>query len=184
MVLRLGRTRFIDCRRFGHRHAYDQRFSMTARVYRNQTTSLAAGIASAYVSSNSLPANELVPLIVSVHMCLAKLSGSDGAHRQTSRHPAVPVDDSIHDDHLVCLEDGKKFKTLRRHLNETHGLTPDEYRRRWDLPFDYPMMSPNYAAERSEFSRSRGLGYNRRRYRKADASLEKAKRNETSPNQQ
>lgn len=139
---------------------------MAERISRDRITSLAAEIVSAYVSSNPLPANGLAALIGSVHMSLAKLSGSDSEQNRKAQVPAVPIKNSIHDDHLVCLEDGKRFKTLKRHLNEVHGLTPEEYRRKWDLSLDYPMISPNYAAERSEFSRSRRLGHKRLGYRK------------------
>lgn len=153
---------------------------MNERVDRDHITSIAAGIVSAYVSNNRFLADELAALIVSVHTSLTQLSRGDTKQERKARKPAVPVKDSIHEDYLVCLEDGKKFKTLKRHLNAIHGLTPAEYRRKWDLPHDYPMVSPNYAVERSEFSRSRGLGHKRLGYRKAVAVPTKRRPQESS----
>ncbi|MFC3722069.1 MucR family transcriptional regulator [Neoaquamicrobium sediminum] len=144
----------------------EKKMPMNEQNGREQLTSLTARIVSAYVSSSPVPANELAALILAVHASLSRLRARGRKQELDSRKPAVPIRNSVHDDHLVCLEDGKKFKTLKRHLNEIHGLTPEEYRRKWDLPFDYPMISPNYAAERSEFSRSRRLGHKRLGFRK------------------
>jgi len=121
------------------------------------------GIVSAFVAHNSLPSAELPALIQSVHAVLEKIVS--GAFTPNAPEPAVAaavaavsVRKSITPDYLVCLDDGLKFKSLRRHLTAL-GMTPDEYRARWKLPADYPMVAPNYAAERSELAKQSGLGH-------------------------
>jgi predicted transcriptional regulator len=124
---------------------------------------LAADIVSAYVANNSVPAADLPSLIASVHASLAFLA--DGAKQEPEQPlvPAVPVKKSIQPDYIVCLEDGKKFKSLKRHLRTAYDMTPDQYRAKWGLPHDYPMVAPNYAAARSELAKSMGLGQKRRK---------------------
>ncbi len=123
-----------------------------------------AEIIAAYVSNNQVPANELPGLISNVR---AALEGTAGAAQSAPEAepeplvPAVPVKKSITPDYLISLEDGKKFKSLKRYLQTSHGMTPDDYRRKWGLPSDYPMVAPNYAAARSELARSMGLGRKR-----------------------
>jgi predicted transcriptional regulator len=120
---------------------------------------LAADIVSAYVTYNSVPAIGLPDLIHSVHTSLSKLASSSAA--ASSEHetllPAVSVRRSITSDYLICLDDGKKFKSLKRHLT-TLGMTPDQYRQKWNLPRDYPMVPPAYSSKRSELAKKIGLG--------------------------
>ncbi|MFN4282640.1 MAG: MucR family transcriptional regulator [Alphaproteobacteria bacterium] len=119
--------------------------------------SLATDIVAAYVSNNAVPTATLADLIRAVHRALADLR-ADGGEAATAQTPAVPVKRSVTPDHLICLEDGKKLKMLKRHLRSAYGLTPEQYRRKWDLPSDYPMVAPNYAAQRAAFAKSIGLG--------------------------
>ena len=126
---------------------------------------LAAEIVAAFVANNHLQASELPNLLTSVHGALAKIA--DGkttpeTQEPTTLTPAVSVRKSISPDHLVCLDDGKRFKSLKRHLRSL-GMTPDQYRAKWNLPTDYPMVAPNYAAVRSALAKKIGLGENRRK---------------------
>lgn len=123
---------------------------------------LAADIVSAYVSSNSMAAQELPALIRSVHATLVEVATGAAAAQDSAQEPAVPVKKSITADYLICLEDGKKFKSLKRHLRTRYSMTPDEYRAKWGLPHDYPMVAPNYAKERSNLAKRMGLGQSRR----------------------
>lgn len=124
---------------------------------------LAADIVAAFVSNNSLPVAELPALIASVHSALGGLGNTETTEPAEPLTPAVPIKKSIMPDYLVCLEDGKKFKSLKRHLRSRYGLTPEEYRARWNLSPDYPMVAPNYAAARSELAKTMGLGQQRRK---------------------
>ena len=119
---------------------------------------LASDIVAAYVSNNPVPVSELPGMIRSVHATLGGLSGVDGLDVLTSQKPAVPVKKSITPDYLICLEDGKKLKMLKRYLRSRFKLTPDQYRAKWGLPADYPMVAATYAARRSEFAKKIGLG--------------------------
>ena len=119
---------------------------------------LASEIVAAYVSNNAVSVGDLPAMIKSVHATLGGLSGTAGAGAQTDRAPAVPVKKSITPDYLICLEDGKKLKMLKRYLRSRYGLSPDQYRMKWGLPADYPMVASNYAARRSEFAKKIGLG--------------------------
>ena len=113
----------------------------------------------AFVANNSLPIAELPALIQSTHAALERLASGplDTAPQVEKKEPAVSIRKSITPDFLVCLDDGKKFKSLRRHL-ATLGMTPDQYRAKWGLPSDYPMVAPNYAAARSQLAKQSGLG--------------------------
>src|SRR5690348_104011 len=116
-------------------------------------------IVAAYVSHNSVMQDDLPAVIKEVHEALVALVNQPAAPpAKPVLQPAVPVDQSIQPDHLVCLEDGKKFKALKRHLRSEYQLTPDQYRARWGLPSDYPMVAPSYAAKRSELAKTLGLG--------------------------
>jgi len=119
---------------------------------------LAAEIVAAYVSNNPVPASELPAMIKSIHNTLGGLGGTSQAEMQTGQKPAVPVKRSVNPDYIVCLEDGKKLKMLKRYLRSNYNMTPEEYRAKWGLPADYPMVAPNYAAQRSEFAKKIGLG--------------------------
>jgi predicted transcriptional regulator len=119
--------------------------------------SLTADIVAAYVAKNNVAAGELPALIGQIHGSMSSLAAGGPAVREAPK-PAVPVKKSITPDYIVCLEDGKKFKSLKRHLGSAYGMTPDEYRQKWGLPADYPMVAPNYAAARSELAKQTGLG--------------------------
>jgi len=119
---------------------------------------LTASIVSAYVSNNSVPTADLPALIGQVHAALTRVSSGHGDAPSEPPKPAVSLKKSITPDYIVCLEDGKKFKSLKRHLSTDHGLTPDEYRAKWGLPADYPMVAPSYSATRSALAKSSGLG--------------------------
>lgn len=120
---------------------------------------MAAEIVSAYVRNNSVPVSELPTLLQSVHESLGKiLGGSKPEAAKEPPQPKVPVKKSITNDYLVCLEDGKRFKSLKRHLQSAYGMSPQEYRDKWGLPKDYPMVAPAYANARSELAKTMGLG--------------------------
>lgn len=126
---------------------------------------LTAQIVSAYVSNNTVPAADLPGLINQVHGALSRVSAGSVETLTDPLKPAVPVKKSIHPDFIVCLEDGKKFKSLKRHLRTQYDMTPEQYREKWALPADYPMVAPNYAAARSQLAKQMGLGQQRRRRR-------------------
>jgi MucR family transcriptional regulator, transcriptional regulator of exopolysaccharide biosynthesis len=126
---------------------------------------LTAKIVSAYVSNNSVASAEIPNLINQVHSALKRVAGGQMAAPAEPLKPAVPVKRSISSDYIVCLEDGKKFKSLRRHLRTQYNMTPEQYREKWALPPDYPMVAPNYAAARSQLAKQMGLGQQRRRRR-------------------
>jgi len=119
---------------------------------------LAAEVVAAFISNNPLPRGELPALIQAVHSAVERLGkGPESAPPQVEmKSPAVPIRKSVTPDYLICLEDGKKFKSLRRHLAGL-GLTPEQYREKWKLPSDYPMVAPNYAAQRSAMAKQIGL---------------------------
>ena len=124
---------------------------------------LAARVVAAYTSNNPLPKNELPDLILAVHSAVDRLGKKpDAALVQVEvRPPAVSVRKSVTPDYLICLEDGKRFRSMRRHL-KLLGLTPEQYREKWNLPSDYPMVAPNYAAQRSALAKKLGLGRKRK----------------------
>lgn len=126
---------------------------------------LTAEIVSAYVSNNSVPTADIPALINQVHSALLRVSAGQGEASTEPLKPAVPIKRSITADFIICLEDGKKFKSLRRHLRTQYGMTPEQYREKWSLPADYPMVAPNYAAARSQLAKQMGLGQQRRRRR-------------------
>jgi predicted transcriptional regulator len=122
---------------------------------------LTANIVSAYVSNNTVPSAEIPNLIGQIHSALLRVSGGQAPTPAEPLKPAVPLKRSITSDYLVCLEDGKKFKSLKRHLRTQYGMTPEQYREKWGLPPDYPMVAPNYAAARSQLAKQMGLGRER-----------------------
>lgn len=126
---------------------------------------LTANIVSAYVSNNSVPSAEIPNLINQVHSALKRVIGGQMAAPAEPPKPAVPVKRSVTADYIVCLEDGMKFKSLKRHLRTRYNMTPDQYREKWGLPPDYSMVAPNYAAARSQLAKQMGLGQQRRRRR-------------------
>jgi predicted transcriptional regulator len=123
--------------------------------------SLTAEVVAAYVRNHTVPQKEIGGLIQVVHAALSALGGNGGS-REVSR-PAVPIRQSVTPDHLVCLEDGKKFKSLKRHLRSQYDMTPEQYREKWGLKPDYPMVAPNYADARSKLAKKMGLGTRRHR---------------------
>jgi predicted transcriptional regulator len=136
---------------------------------------LAADIVSAFVSNNSVPATDLPSLISNVHHALNTLA--NGAVQQPAEEqkaPAVPIKKSVQPDYIVCLEDGKRFKSLKRHLRSVYNMSPEQYRAKWGLPASYPMVAPNYAATRSELAKRLGLGQQRRRAEPAQAEPQPA----------
>lgn len=124
---------------------------------------LTAEIVCAYVGNNAVPAAEIPALIKQVHSALTEASVKASTPEAPKLEPAVPVNRSITPDYLICLEDGKKFKSLKRHLRTSYNMTPEEYREKWGLRPDYPMVAPNYAAERSKLAKKIGLGQGRRK---------------------
>ena len=127
------------------------------------TIGLTAEIVAAYVGNNSVAAADIPALINQVHSALQRVASGDGQPASEPLKPAVPVKRSINPDFIVCLEDGKKFKSLKRHLRTHYDLSPEQYREKWGLPADYPMVAPNYAAARSQLAKQMGLGQQRRR---------------------
>lgn len=125
---------------------------------------LVADIVSAYVSHNSVPAAELPNLIATTHAAITRLSSEIAVPEAEEKPtPAVSIKKSITADYLICLEDGKKFKSLKRHLRTAYDMTPEQYRARWGLPADYPMVAPAYAEARSSLAKKMGLGQQRRK---------------------
>ena len=123
---------------------------------------LTADIVAAHVSNNSVAVNDLPNLIQNVHGALTGIASKGGAV-EPKPEPKVSIRASVKPDYVVCLEDGKKQKMLKRHLMTNHGMTPDEYRQKWGLPADYPMVAPNYAEQRRTLAKSIGLGTKRRK---------------------
>lgn len=125
----------------------------------------AATIVGAYVGNNSVPTGELPKLIIDVHAALVRVNGTQVTPEPAvePQRPAVPIKKSVTSDFIICLEDGKKFKSLKRHLRTHYDLSPEEYREKWGLPADYPMVAPNYAEARSNLAKNMGLGQQRRK---------------------
>jgi predicted transcriptional regulator len=128
---------------------------------------LSAEIVASYVAQNTLAANAVGDLIGSVHLALSTLGKTVVEREPEKRKPAVPISRSVQHDHIICLEDGKKLKMLKRYLRSRYDLSPEDYRRRWGLPPEYPMVAPAYAARRSDFAKQIGLGRGVRRGGKA-----------------
>src|SRR5687767_3706448 len=131
---------------------------MTEKADRSELLALTTDIVASHVANNRVDSNELPQLIRQVFATLSNIGESEAAPERPQ--PAVAVKKSVTPDYIVCLEDGKKLKMLKRHLKTTYNMTPDEYRAKWGLPADYPMVAPNYAQQRSEFAKKIGLGRN------------------------
>jgi predicted transcriptional regulator len=125
---------------------------------RSELVQLTAEVVASYVSANTVPIAEMPALIESVFRALKGLGATSTAAETPSLAPAVPVKRSVTEEFIICLEDGKKFKSLKRHLRTRYNLTPEEYRAKWGLPHDYPMVAPNYARARSDLAKRMGLG--------------------------
>ena len=124
---------------------------------------LTASIVSAYLGNNPTPASEIPALIGQIHAALVRVSSGRSEMPLEPAKPAVAIRKSISPDYIVCLEDGKRFKSLKRHLRTQYSMTPEQYREKWGLPPDYPMVAPNYAVARSQLAKEMGLGQQRRR---------------------
>ncbi len=138
---------------------------MSDNIATSNYIELAADIVSAYVSNNSVPSGDLPTLFNDIHSALLRVGGGTVEAPAEAPKPAVPVKKSVTPDYIVCLEDGKKFKSLKRHLRTQYNMTPEQYREKWGLPVDYPMVAPNYAKARSELAKEMGLGQQRRKRR-------------------
>ena len=132
--------------------------AMAPRLAEEELLRMTADVVAAYVSNNTLPTAQLAEIINAVYGSLKGLEGQVVQPPSEPLKPAVPIRKSITPEFLICLEDGKKLKMLKRHLRSTYNMTPDEYRAKWGLAPDYPMVAPNYAARRSEFAKRIGLG--------------------------
>jgi predicted transcriptional regulator len=137
---------------------------MSEETRSSDLLSLTSQIVAAHVANNSVPLQELPKLIHDVHRALAGVGDSNGLGARPN--PAVPIKRSITPDYIVCLEDGKKLKMLKRHLKTAYNMTPEQYRERWGLSLDYPMVAPNYAKHRSTLAKKIGLGTRGRRRRR------------------
>ncbi|HEX8661949.1 MAG TPA: MucR family transcriptional regulator [Brevundimonas sp.] len=138
-----------------------------------QLLEMTADIVSAYVGNNNVQATEVPGLISSIHAALTQVSNGAVEPEPEVKDPAVPVRKSITPDFLICLEDGRKFKSLKRHLRTKYNMSPEEYRAKWGLPKDYPMVAPNYAKARSDLAKSMGLGQGGRKPARAAAGRAK-----------
>jgi predicted transcriptional regulator len=128
-----------------------------AKIADEELLRMTADVVAAYVSNNALPTQQLAEIISTVYTSLRSLDAESDVKNEPLK-PAVAIRKSITPEYLICLEDGKRLKMLKRHLRSTYGMTPDDYRAKWALPADYPMVAPNYAAQRSAFAKKIGLG--------------------------
>ena len=134
---------------------------LKAAVADDQLLRMAAEIVTAYVGGNNLPSAQISEVIKTVHAALTGLISDSSKPAATQQKPSVPVRKSVTPEYIICLEDGKKLKMLKRYLRSNYNLTPEEYRAKWNLPADYPMVAPNYSAKRSDFAKKIGLGRSR-----------------------
>jgi predicted transcriptional regulator len=154
----------------------DEEVAEHTSTERGGLVGMTADVVAAYVAQNTLPSTELPGLIQQIHATLQQVaSGTQHIADQPST-PAVPVKKSVTKDYIICLEDGKRFKSLKRHLRSSFNLSPEEYRKKWGLPYDYPMVAPNYAHTRSELAKSMGLGNLRQRAKLAASSARGARK--------
>ena len=142
----------------------------------NELIAMTADVVAAYVAQNTLPSSELPGLIQQIHSTLQQVASGAQQPAEQPLTPAVPVKKSVTRDYIICLEDGKRFKSLKRHLRSSFDLSPEEYRKKWGLPYDYPMVAPNYAQTRSDLAKSMGLGNLRQKAKQAAASAPRAAR--------
>ncbi|SEF14671.1 transcriptional regulator, MucR family [Rhizobiales bacterium GAS191] len=145
-----------------------------ARPSKLDVIALSADIASSFISKNKLPPADISVLIREIHAALSSAASGKSETKPENLVPAVPIKNSVKPDHIVCLEDGKKFQSLKRHLRSSFNMTPDEYRKKWGLKHDYPMVAPAYAAKRSELAKSMGLGNLRRKAKAAEVAAKAA----------
>ena len=136
---------------------------MTENMEQGNIIELTADVVSAYVSNNSMQSSDLSALISEVHAALHQTLGGPAEPEPEPQKPAVSIKKSVTPDYIICLEDGKKFKSLKRHVRTSHDQAPEDYRAKWGLPADYPMVAPNYAKARSMLAKKIGLGQKRRK---------------------
>ena len=141
-----------------------------AEIEKLDMMTLTAEIVSSFVSGNKMAVADLPAFIGQIHAALSTVATGKSEPQPQNLEPAVPIKSSVKPDHIVCLEDGKKFKSLKRHLRSSFNMTPEEYRAKWGLRHDYPMVAPNYAAQRSELAKSMGLGNLRQNAKAAKAA--------------
>jgi len=146
----------------------------------NDLITMTADVVAAYVAQNSLPSSELPALIQQIHSTLQQVASGAQQPAEQPLAPAVPIKKSVTRDYIVCLEDGKRFKSLKRHLRSSFNLSPEEYRKKWGLPYDYPMVAPNYAQTRSELAKSMGLGNLRQKAKQAASAAPRSARKSSS----
>ena len=132
--------------------------AVTPKIAEEELLRMTTDVVAAYVSNNTLPTSQLAEVINAVYSSLKSLEGQVAQVQPEPLKPAIPIRKSVTPEFLICLEDGKKLKMLKRHLRSTYNMTPDEYRSKWGLAPDYPMVAPNYAERRSEFAKKIGLG--------------------------
>lgn len=130
----------------------------SAKISREDILRMTVDVVSAYVSQNSVSTGQLPDLISMVYNSLSSLDQQEPEPQPEPLKPPVPIRKSVTADYIICLEDGKRLKMLKRHLRTTYGMTPEEYRAKWNLPPEYPMVAPNYARQRSDFAKQIGLG--------------------------
>jgi predicted transcriptional regulator len=135
----------------------------SAHIATSELLNLTTEIVASYVSNNNVESAELTEIVKTVYGTLSELAAGRGSISATRPEPAVPVKKSITDDYIVCLEDGKKLKMLKRHLKSAYNMSPEQYRERWNLAPDYPMVAPSYARQRSQLAKNIGLGTRPRR---------------------
>lgn len=141
---------------------HEKEMTETPEKNNDMLIELTADVVAAYVSNNPVPVSELSNLIADVHTALGRVGAAGEQAPAEKQKPAVNPKRSVHDDYIICLEDGKKFKSLKRHLMTHYGLTPEQYREKWGLDPNYPMVAPNYAAARSQLAKKMGLGRKRK----------------------
>ncbi|MCC5980712.1 MAG: MucR family transcriptional regulator [Oceanicaulis sp.] len=137
----------------------------TPQIDQEEVLRMTTDIVASFVSNNSVSADSMPDMIRSVHTTLRELSGGE-AKPEAKAKPAVPISKSVTDDYIICLEDGKKLKMLKRYLRSQYDMSPEDYRRKWGLPSDYPMVAPAYSRRRSDFAKEIGLGRGGRKARK------------------
>lgn len=135
-----------------------QMHTINAQIATSELLNLTTEIVASYVSNNTIEANELTDVVKTIYGTLTELAAGRGSLSGARPEPAVPVKKSIAEDYIICLEDGKKLKMLKRHLKSAYNMTPEQYRERWGLSPDYPMVAPNYARQRSQLAKNIGLG--------------------------
>ena len=143
---------------------------MTIKNESLEMTSFVAEIVAAYISKNTIKSTEIPAFVQLIHRSLSALSSGQSFLLSARSEPAVPVEDSVHPDYIVCLEDGRKLKMLKRHLKTAYNMTPEQYRERWNLSANYPMVAPSYAKRRSSIAKDIGLGTHRKGQKKAAAA--------------